>query len=255
MSATDAPEIYHPTVISRELLWIIGDSISNAPRSLQRVIGPSEIGMPCPRRLMHKLAQDEPPTSGPVPWLAEIGNAVHSSLAGTFTRCAVNAAVEQPRFLVEQRVSVGSIGGVEITGSADLFDIDAGMVIDWKIVGPTRLAMYRRKGPGQQYRTQVHLYGRGMANAGHHVRYVMIAFLPRNEVLAKAYFWAEPYDESVALAGLSRADGFHKLISQVGLDNALSMYPPCEDTWCPWCSRSVKPTSVSELLAAGRKSK
>jgi len=242
------PEIYRPKLISQDLLYVIGDASRNAPRSAQRLIGPSEMDMACAWRMLHALAQDKPdPTTQPVPWQATIGTAVHAWLADAFERSSLNAAVAQPRFLIEQRVTVGSIGGVQISGSCDLFDIDAAMVIDWKIVGSTRLALYRRKGPGRQYRSQIHLYARGLVNAGHHVRYVMIAFLPRNEPLSKAWFWSEPYDESVALAALSRAEGFYNLIQQVGLPAALSMYPPCADTWCPWCP--AKPSSVADLMA------
>jgi hypothetical protein len=255
MTTVAVPEIYRPSIIQKELICVIGDTARNSPRSGQRLIGPSEMDMACAWRMLHALAQDKPdPLTQPVPWLATIGTAVHAWLADAFIGSPLNAAVAQPRFLVEQRVTVGSVAGQEIAGSCDLFDIDAGTVIDWKIVGASRLALYARKGPGRQYRSQIHLYGRGLANAGHHVRYVMIAFLPRNEALNKAYFWSEQYDESVALAALSRAEGFYNLIQQIGLPAALSMYPPCAEPWCPWCSRANKPTSVAALMSQGRKS-
>lgn len=240
------PEIYGGQVISRELLYIIKRRITDAPRSQQRMIGPSELGMPCTRRLIHKLADHDDPIGRPK-WLATVGTAVHEWLADAIAHCDEQKATVQPRFLVEQRVDVGEINGIPVKGSADLFDIDAGMVIDWKIVGTSRLQHYKRHGPGEQYRRQVHLYGRGMVRAGHHCNSVMIAFLPRNADLSESYFWCEAYDEQVALDTLARVQSLHTLVQTFGADQVLAMYPQCDDHWCPWCRQLPPPRTLKEL--------
>lgn len=224
-------------VVKDELTDEILHAMAAQPRSQQKRIGPSELGMECTRRLIHKLAGHDEPEGAP-PWLPYIGTAMHAQLADWFTTGAVGAMQWEPpnqRYLVEQTVTVGDVNGEPITGSADLYDQLARWVIDWKIVGDSRLKLYRAKGPGQQYRTQVHLYCRGFANAGHQPQGGIIAFLPRNGALSGAYFWHEPYDESVAVQALSRATGLAQLIDLFGVDAVLERYPACKDEWCPWC--------------------
>ena len=54
---------------------------SNAPRSRQREIGPSEVGEPCLRRLAYKVAGTEPTNDGGDPWRPVVGTAAHAWLA------------------------------------------------------------------------------------------------------------------------------------------------------------------------------
>lgn len=237
-----------PAVVEAEYIEIIRDAIARHPRSQQKAIGPSEVGIPCTRALLHKLNHDpEPPDD---PWLPTIGTAVHTWLADTFE--AYNASLghgpDDParRYIVEQRVSVGEICGVEITGSADLFDQYSGTVGDHKIIGETPIKEYRRKGPRPEYRAQFHLYGRGFARAGYKVNTVMMFGLPRNNVSLNArYVWSEPYDEAVAVAALDRCTALTELTAAVGIDMAVSMYPACGDTrYCPWCKEPWAPKPI-----------
>jgi hypothetical protein len=72
-----------PEVNGRELLGIITSAIAGAPRSQQRRIGPSELGIPCTFCLAHKIAGVEEIRTGG-DWLPAIGTAVHSWLDGVF---------------------------------------------------------------------------------------------------------------------------------------------------------------------------
>lgn len=246
-------EIDLPHIVSADLMCIITDTIANQPRTLQQVIGPSEIGVPCTRRLIHKLAGHQEPLRRDPAWLAYIGSCVHAGIEQGFRNHPLNQAVLQPRYLLEHRVCVGQAYGQAIWGNADVFDIDSGTVVDWKIVGPDRLKHYIAHGPGPQYRTQAHSYGRGFARLGYLVRHVMIVFLPRNGQLFNAHVWAEPYDESVAVQGLDRVEGLLELIDQLGAETLVEMYPPCADWFCGWCkatrgaAKSI-PTSTAELF-------
>lgn len=257
MSTTPAPKLATvPTatteqaegarLVATALLGTITDQISAHPRSLQRRIGPSEIGMECTRRLVHKLAGDDEPDRGPA-WKPTVGTALHAQMEQWF-----GATPEE--FLVEQRVAVGRIGEQVITGSTDLFLPAEGVVVDWKFVGPTRLKSYRSRGPGPQYRVQAHLYGNGWKSAGHRVEAVMIAFLPRDGELTDAWFWWEPHDPMVGYQAMARANQLHADIQARGRDQVLADYPLCSDRWCPWCAteaRAQKQQPSGGFFAAG----
>ena len=130
-------------------------------------------------------------------------------------------------------MNVGEIDGETITGSCDVFDRVTGTVIDWKTTGPTMLKKYVRKGPGPEYRVQAHLYGRGWQRRGMTVRNVMIVFLPRNGELHEAHIWHEPYDEQVAIDGLTRASGI--AVATKALGHAALEQLPTAEAYCRLC--------------------
>lgn len=225
-----------PSLLEKELLWLIGQAIEQHPRTLQVELGPSEIGHTCARRIGYAMLGTEENASEPN-WKATVGTAVHSWLEDVFT--AANSEVRnivtgpEARFLTETRVSVGELGGVEIRGHCDLFDRVTGTVVDWKCVGPTQLKRYRTKGPGDQYRRQAHLYGRGWTRRGQRVERVAVMFLPRDGALREAHYWSEPYDEAVALEALQRAEGIVQATRALG-PRALDILPTA-DAWCRMC--------------------
>lgn len=233
---------------------VIVSAVLDHPRSKQKRIGPSEIGMPCTRRLLHKLNKDTEPdellplTARPVGWRATVGTACHAQMEEWFT--APGRADEG--YLVEERLTVGAIGGEDITGSCDLFNRYTGVVLDWKFVGTARLKQYKAKGPGAQYRSQAHLYGKGWEDDGHAVTSVMIVFAPRDGDLEDAFWWWEPYDRHVADEALTRANALHQTIQMFGIDAALSLYPPCSDPWCPWCAKAHAAAQASSPFAVPR---
>lgn len=225
-----------PDLVAKEYLHIIEAAINNHPRSLQRRIGPSEVGHPCSRRIGYQLLDfDDINTYTGVAWKPAVGTAVHAWLESAFD--AANLAHDvgdgSERWLVETTVDVGQIGGVTITGHADLYDRVTGTVIDHKVVGNPQLSNYAANGPGQQYRTQAHLYGRGFERAGHPVDTVMVAFLPRADELHKRVIWHEPYDEQIALDGLQRAEGIALATGTLGAQALESL--PTADAYCYRC--------------------
>jgi hypothetical protein len=197
-------------------------AIASTPRTLQRRIGPSEIGSSCDRCLVEKLAQVPEPERVGFAWLPFVGTAVHAALAEIFA--AANAGQQRARYLVEQSVEVGEILGEPITGSVDLYDMETAEVTDWKIVGQSTLAKVKAVGPGALYRAQVHLYGRGISRRGLPVKRVRVAFLPRNEThLGNAVLWHEPYQEAVAVAALEHASALATGLAVVGLEEMRRM--------------------------------
>lgn len=241
-----------PELTSRELVEAIEAAIIAHPRSQQISLGPSEIGQACGRRLAYKLLGHPEPRDAP--WLPTIGTAVHGWLEAALR--ADNrrwlAQTGHERWLLEQRVIVGEVDGKPISGSADVYDRVTATVVDWKIVGPTTLKKYKSSGPGSQYRTQAHLYGRGFVAEGLPVERVMVAFLPRNAPLHEAYFWHEPYDEQIALAGLQRVNGLaigtrltgYRLLEQI----------PTVDDYCGFCPFRVVGSTDPEKGCPGHAS-
>lgn len=235
------PDPPQPRNTWAEYRTVIEAAITHTPRSLQTRIGPSELGTPCDRCLIHKLA-GTPEHEHLVPWLPWVGTAVHALLEETFAEA--NKAWPAIRWLVESTVSVGSVGGVDITGHADLFDLHTGEVTDWKIVGATTLRNVKGNGPTLTYRRQGHLYGYGFTRRGLRVTAVRIAYLPRNSVhLGDAVIWSEPYDEQVALDTIARADTFAAWIGALGADTVLASAPPHthEEHSCNKFSDGIQP--------------
>ncbi|KAB2347315.1 hypothetical protein [Actinomadura rudentiformis] len=235
------------TDLHTELLGVVENAITNHPRSLQTRIGPSEIGHPCARRLAYKLAGAPEVNSRGVPWKPTVGTAVHTWMDETFTKA--NEALPgydqgDIRYWTEVRVDVGEILGQSITGSCDLRIGDT--VIDYKIVGDEQLRKYKKHGPGDQYRIQAHLYGRGWTRSyiggwdhgyesrnGVPIRTVGVWFLPRNQELRQNYLWTEPYDEQIAIDALTRVEGIAKLTTALGT-KAAALLPKAE-SYCRYC--------------------
>ncbi len=226
-------------------LGVIKDGITRHPRSLQKRIGPSEIGRPCDRWILHKLNGDGEPDRGPA-WKPAVGTAMHDQLERWFDAANRHGGeVDHAEWVTEWEVTVGQIGGQNITGHSDLFHVPTGTVIDHKIIGPKQLAKYRLHGPSQQYRVQAHLYGKGFTFDGGWgpCRHVAIAFLPRDGELSSAYFWSEPHDPHLAAAAMLRANRLHTMLQVVGLDAALAASPLCDDQWCTWCRQEKRALS------------
>lgn len=218
-------------------LNVIKDGITRHPRSLQKRIGPSEMGKPCDRWILHKLNGDGEPDRGPA-WKPAIGTAVHDQLERWFDAANRGGGeVDRTEWITEWEVTVGQIGGQSITGHSDLFHVPTGTVIDHKIIGPKQLSKYRLHGPSEQYRVQAHLYGKGFTDDGGWgpCRAVAIAFLPRDGELSNAYFWSEPYNPHLAGQALLRSNRLHTMLTVVGIDAALAVSPLCVDQWCTWC--------------------
>lgn len=225
-----------PDLTGDHLLHLVREAITNHPRSQQVRIGPSEIGHPCARRIGYKLL-GHPEREGEPNWKATVGTALHSWLEGVLDQANLDYEQRtksgQERYYTEQRVTVGQILGTDIDGSCDVYDRVTATVIDWKSVGPTQLTKYKRFGPGDQYRSQAHLYGRGWQTRGEPVDNVMVVFLPRNGELAETHVWHEPYSEQVALDALQRVNGI--ALTTQALGGAALAKLPTADAYCHMC--------------------
>lgn len=228
-----------PETATVEIDQIIVNSITHQPRSLQKRIGPSEIGDECDHCLAAKLAgwtKHDPM----VPWAATVGTGGHLLMETFFHRHNQEHTPRggAKRFVMEETIPVGYIGNTEITGSTDLLDLETGMTVDWKFVGKSSLDKYRRQGPSQKYRVQAHLYAHGWNRAGIPVQYVSICFLPRaTNTWTQHFWWHEEYQPQIAEQALERANRIHTQltalanVSAQARDQWITSLPRAQDCW------------------------
>lgn len=176
----------------------IVDMVTNQPRSLQREIGPSELGTQCLHCLARKLTGHSTAEIRDVAWLPFIGTSVHAQFEHMF------GALDG--YETERTVLVGNLTDARpITGSIDLWDEHNSATCDWKIVGNSTLDDARRHGPSQQYKIQASLYGIGMSHT-HPVTTSCIFYLPRNQPsLDAGWIYETPFDPNPGQWALARA--------------------------------------------------
>lgn len=198
MSTTPAPMMGSSPWAARyaaDLRRVVNEHASNFARNLQVHLGPSELGSPCDRQVVGKLA-GVPATNHVVdPWASFIGVAVHAALAEAF---AADNQRHGLRWVPEQRV----VPHPDHPGTADLYDAQEFAVVDHKILGETSMAKVRSpEGPPIRYQVQLLLYGKGYRVLGLPVRRVALAAYPRtSHTLDGLYVWervARPDDDEL----------------------------------------------------------
>lgn len=229
-----------PDLSATEAFTIIESALTNQPRSLQKRIGPSELGVPCDRRIGYHLGGVPKVNDRGVAWKPAVGSALHESFADIIARHEIARFADgddatTTRHHVEERVSVGMVGDTEITGSCDWFDEHRGALWDFKFATRNRIReVFQPNGPGDQYRAQCHLYGRGFARAGYDVRTVGLIVMTRDGEFSDRWVWSEPYDEQVAIETLERASSIALAVDLLGPDFTIPTLPTA-DAWCNFC--------------------
>lgn len=229
-SSGNCPEA---VAIAAELREAVRHASDNSARTLQRHLGPSEIGEPCHRQVVGKLAGLPSTNHVSDPWPSYVGTAVHAKLADDLE------AYRPGQWYAERRVE--PIDGH--SGTADLYDAVRFGVEDHKILGPTTHDKIRRDGPGRRYFVQLLLYGRGYRRLGLPVRYVALLAWARTGGLHGLYVWYHeltPEDDQLvdyieqvelpwrkAMAAEVAAGRLHLLAVPVGTDK-----PDCY--FCPF---------------------
>lgn len=226
--------------VARQLTGAVRQFSANRPRSLQRRIGPSEVGSPCTRRLGYKLAGVEPVnTTGGDPWASFVGTATHGELEQVFK--------PMTGWATEVRVKVDD--ELELAGSCDLIRLTNGVtVIDHKVVGATTMRKARTSGPADYYKTQIALYGLGLIRAGVPVEWTAIAYWPRSGLLKDLYVWLTRWDQQAADRALER----YALLRQVVAVGGRSVLPslPASEHYCDSCD-FYRPGSEDLTVACG----
>lgn len=250
-----------PDLLKAELVDVITTAIAANPRSLQRRIGPSEIGSPCQRRIGYILAGTEKVTADGDAWRPTVGTAVHTWLEHVFVQAnrawRAQAGHDVTRWLVEHKVSIGEVPGLaalvaddhdddEIRGRCDLYDRVTATSIDWKVVGPATLKRVKTGHLDEKYRVQGHAYGYGWTRRGQPVDTVAVMFLPSNGELSQAHMWHQPYDEQVVRDALANVATVTAALSTFGPERALPVLATADDhcDFCPY--RLAASTDVAQ---------
>lgn len=161
-------------------------------RSLQKQVGPSEIGG-CRRKVWHRLQGTPVVNTDTLLMAAWMGTAIHAAIEKRMKRLDPF----ESRYLRERRVEFDGL-----VGHVDCYDMVEREVIDWKTTTKRGLADF----PSEQQRWQVQVYGYLLANTGFPVATVTLVGIPRdgNETHIKVH--SEPYSENVAREALAWLD-------------------------------------------------
>lgn len=222
------------TLLKTQIIDMVKWAEQQEPRSRQLLIGPSEIGTLCDRRIGYRLAQIPTCNNDFDPWAAIVGTAIHSWLENAVS--TFMSSHGQYNWHTESRLMINEF----VEGHADLYSVEHKSVIDYKTVGPDVMRKIKKNGPPLGYQIQAHVYGYGFEQHGNPVERVCLAFLPRAGWLKDMYVWCADYSRELAEAALNRLQD----IAQQILDLNALMYPnkwndleavPSNDcAWCPW---------------------
>jgi len=208
---------------------VVNNRSANAPRSQQKRIGLSEVGEICVRKTSYKLLDWEKTNPATDPWASISGTALHSWLADAF--------LDFPdQYLVEHKVQVTD----ELSGTADLFDIQQKMVIDHKCVGATSMKSRKKGGMTHQQRVQINLYGLGIEKefGEGSVDKVALAFYPLGGRLDGLHTIVEPYNRQLALDAIQRLQDTQVLLWQLdpeGTPKNWDLIPRTPSNFCSYC--------------------
>lgn len=250
----DAGTEYHPTCMPTDpnealgiaLLSDLTDVIkwtdSNSARSMQKSIGPSELGSLCDRKIAYRLAGVSEANWWSDPLPAIVGTAVHGWLEK-----AVND-FQRVHYMDRWKTEITVKPDPMVTGHMDLYDSELNAVIDWKTVSPTKLKAWKADGPPEHYKDQVNLYGRGALNAGAQVSKVVLVAVPRSGWLRDMQIWVDDYRPERAQAALDRMYKIAGTLIDMGEDlsfEAVPAAPSGECAFCPWYKGGSDRASMS----------
>jgi hypothetical protein len=219
---TEAAEL--KTLVQKMIRY--GDG--NSARSLQKQIGPSEMGDACDRRVAYRLLETPEVNAAKDPWPAIVGTAVHWWMEAAVKTYEAAGAIKG--WHTEISVHPDYI----IKGHSDVYDARKHRVIDWKTAGTDVLRKIRAHGPPASYIYQANLYGLGHERAGRPVKDIALVFLPRAGWLSGIYVWRDIYRRHLAERMIER-------VYRIG-DQLLSGTKPWEIKatpadacgYCPW---------------------
>ena len=220
-----------------DLREVIVRQAHRMPRTVQRRLGPSELGAVCDRQVVSKLIEEPVTNHTADPWASVVGTGVHAILAQFFEN--ENALNGELRWLTEKRVSPHP----DYPGTSDVYDVAEKTVVDWKLQGPTSQAKTRRpEGPPQRYVIQLLLYAWGWRNAGFEVERVALASMPRTASrLSEMYLWDHwitPEDDAKVIEILQQTEARRWVAQQILNRNmTIGQVPrtPGSDE-CHWCN-------------------
>jgi hypothetical protein len=192
---------------ARELADVVTRYSDRRPRTLQRHLGPSELGVACDRQVVGKLLGLPKTNHVADPWPSYVGTAVHAELEQTFQWADLedrpplppqtNAHVDPAPFRWHTERRVTPRAGNE--GTADLYDAATFTLGDHKCLGDTTMKKVRSAGgPPRKYVAQMALYAVGYMRLGLRVdRTALIAWPRTGSSLDGLYVHEQAMDASM----------------------------------------------------------
>jgi hypothetical protein len=209
------------------IIKIVTDASNGSERSLQKAIGPSEIGHPCSRNVAFKVAgvAKQPSTLDPLP--SVLGVAFHAWMERNLPR---------DEWIPESKVYVTGA----LYGHCDAYHIPTRTVVDWKLLGRTIHTEWTQGHVSDKYRVQAHSYGQGFVNAGYPVDRIAVAVFCRAKTLQDLYVWSEEYDPAAAQRALTRLQIIRDYVTATGASDTnrapLMAVPATVGGECYFCS-------------------
>lgn len=198
-------------------------------------VGASSLGNSCSRCLAEALAGDaekRDPAIAPY-----IGTAVHKLLELTIEEKLPEIETEQ-RLIVGETPHYGPIRGV-----VDVYDPTTATVLDYKIIGKSKIGSYVKAHNVDNYTTQagetlmtyvrqLMLYGKGIEDKGGAVEWVGLVLIPRDDATKRLEdsftYLPYKYDRSIAEKTIERAVAIDEWLAQGGnhseVDSAKGCY-------------------------------
>jgi hypothetical protein len=214
---------------------VVIEHAAHAPRTLQKQLGPSEIGAPCDRQVVGKLASQSRTNHIVDPWASIVGTAIHKWLAEAFE--GDNERSNYARWLAEFRVHPHE----DHPGTGDLYDFWEQAVTDHKGLGTTTLDELRKDGPTVRYFIQLLAYARGFRLMGLPVRRIVLVAWPRTRSrLDKMYVWDHELtpDDDPVLDEVFERMKIRKILADLVIAGRLTFkdIPPTpDDRECYFC--------------------
>jgi hypothetical protein len=211
---------------------LIEASANGEPRTTQTKIGPSSLGTDCIHCLACGIFQIRKPPDGRRIFKQWVGNQCHEGMQKILEKANMEAG--RQLYYPERKVTVGMIGPMVIKGTADCYDVEERIVVDWKFPGDITVDKARRGNIATTYKKQPHLYGLGYENAGVTVKGCMVLFLPVTKGTAReGVAYKVAYSRSLAEDTMARANALYDaVLANGGPEHAipkLKRDPGCYD--------------------------
>lgn len=184
--------------IKQQVLGVVRQQDQRNPRSHQVNIGPSELSSPCDRRVAYRLAGIQAVNTTFDPWPAIVGTAVHDWLENAFLNYI--RSTDSKEWITETKLDFSEW----VTGRSDLFNVERGIVVDYKGTSPDKMKKILRDGSPENYVRQVQIYGHGYAMLGYQVKKVALAYFPRAGNIKDLHVDVHEFDPSVGPEAVAR---------------------------------------------------
>jgi hypothetical protein len=226
----------------RTMKQLVKDRSARADRSMQRHLGPSELGEICDRQVIGKMAATAKTNNVSDPWASVMGTAGHAWVEDMYKWDNQRRVAEgmPARWIPEMKV-VPDPGEDPHPGTADLYDADWKALVDHKFLGDTSRNKLIAKGPKRVYYVQLLLYRRGYQNLGLPVdRIVLLAWPRTKSSLDELYVWEHtptPEDEVLVdqvIEQTKQRQEVAKLV-QAGQLSIMDVKPTPSDDSCMFC--------------------